>query len=92
MRILVLAPQPFFQERGTPIATKLLLQVLAQAGHRMEVLAYHEGSDPGLPGIRVHRIPAPPGVRGIKPGFSAKKLVCDLVMTAKAWSLARGGG
>jgi len=25
MRILVIAPQPFYQERGTPIATRLLI-------------------------------------------------------------------
>jgi glycosyltransferase involved in cell wall biosynthesis len=30
MKILVLAPQPFYQERGTPIAVKLLLEVLAE--------------------------------------------------------------
>ena len=31
MKLLVLAPQPFFQSRGTPIATLKLLHVLADA-------------------------------------------------------------
>ena len=31
MRILVIAPQPFYQERGTPIATRLLVEALQAA-------------------------------------------------------------
>jgi glycosyltransferase involved in cell wall biosynthesis len=90
MRVLVLAPQPFFQERGTPIAVRLLLELLSQAGHQVEALVYHEGEDPRLPGVVIHRIPAPWGVRGVRPGFSGKKLVCDAVMAAQALGLARG--
>ena len=46
MRILLLAPHPFFQQRGTPIAEKMLLQVLVAAGHEVEVLTFPEGEDP----------------------------------------------
>ena len=56
MRILLLAPHPFFQQRGTPIAERMLLQVLAAAGHEVEVLTFPEGEDPGVPGCRVHRV------------------------------------
>ncbi|HEU4699651.1 MAG TPA: glycosyltransferase family 4 protein [Gemmatimonadales bacterium] len=80
MRILFLAPQPFFQQRGTPIAAKLLLQVLSRAGHEIDVVTYHEGADVALPGVRIKRIPALPFVRNIRPGFSWKKIVCDAVM------------
>jgi glycosyltransferase involved in cell wall biosynthesis len=89
MRILLLAPHPFFQQRGTPIAEKMLLEVLAAAGHQVEVLTFPEGEDPGLPGCRVHRSFAPSWARGIRPGFSAKKLVCDLGMLWKTLRLVR---
>lgn len=81
MRVLVLAPHPFFQERGTPIDVLLVLRVLAERPDvELELLTYHEGDDVGLPGLTVHRIRRPPGIHRIRPGFSLKKLVCDFYM------------
>lgn len=77
MKILLLAPHPFFTQRGTPIAEKMLLQVLAAEGHEIDVLTFTEGEDPGIPGVRVDRVPAP---RGMRPGFSLKKLAGDAMM------------
>ncbi|HEY7728239.1 MAG TPA: glycosyltransferase [Candidatus Eisenbacteria bacterium] len=91
MRILVLAPQPFFQHRGTPIAVKAVVSVLADQGHHLDVLAYHEGEEIPIPRGRIHRIPAIPGVRNLRPGFSIKKVVCDLVMFWRSLGLARRG-
>jgi glycosyltransferase involved in cell wall biosynthesis len=80
VRILLLAPQPFFQARGTPIAVKTVLEFLSSRGHIVDALTYHEGSDIDIPNCRIHRIPRLPGVRNIRPGFSLKKLVCDVAM------------
>ncbi len=89
MKILLLAPHPFFQQRGTPIAEKMLLEVLSAHGHEVEVLTFAEGEDPGLPGVAIHRVPRLPLIRGIQPGFSWKKLVSDAVMLVKSLSLLR---
>jgi glycosyltransferase involved in cell wall biosynthesis len=80
VRILLLAPQPFFQARGTPIAVRLVLDFLTGRGHKVDVLTYHEGSDVEIPNCRIVRIPRLPGIRNIRPGFSLKKVLCDLVM------------
>ncbi len=80
MNILLLAPHPFFSNRGTPIAVKALLQVLADDGHRLTVLTFHEGEPVDIPNCEIRRIPRLPGINGIRPGFSLKKLVCDAVM------------
>lgn len=82
MRILLLAPHPFFSTRGTPIAERELLRVLVGVGHEVDVLTYHEGEDLELPGCRIFRIPAPPGIRAVPPGPSWRKLVCDLFFLA----------
>ena len=82
MRILVLAPQPFYVERGTPIAVDLLVRTLAAAGHRVEVLAFHLGDTPTCGDVTVHRIPPVPFVRAVGPGLSLRKLVCDAVFGA----------
>ena len=80
MKILLLAPQPFFQARGTPIAVRLVLEFLSGRGHQVDVLTYHEGSDVEIPNCRIVRIPRLPGIHNIRPGFSLKKVLCDLVM------------
>ena len=77
MKILFLAPQPFFLERGTPIAVRMAVETLARLGHRVDLLVYHEGEDVTIPGVRVIRIARPPGVRRVPVGPSWKKIICD---------------
>lgn len=89
MKILVLAPQPFFQNRGTPIAVRQLAEALAEEGHAVDLLAYHEGEHVPLRSVTLHRIPALLGIHDIRPGFSLKKVACDIVMFFKAMSLMR---
>lgn len=89
MKILLLAPHPFYQERGTPIAVDLVLRVLSEAGHEIHVVTLHEGEDRAYPGVTLHRIPSPPGVRNVPPGFSWKKVVCDTFLGFAACALAR---
>lgn len=87
-RLLFLAPQPFFQDRGTPIAVRALLRVLAERGYLIDVVTYHEGSDVEIEGCRLHRIPAIRGLGGIQPGFSLKKVASDVLVFATALRLA----
>ena len=89
LRILLLAPQPFFQERGTPIAVRAVVETLCASGHRVDLLTYAEGEDVEISGCTLHRIPRVPGTRGIRPGFSGKKLVSDGLLFRRAWRLVR---
>jgi len=89
MNILLLAPHPFFQHRGTPIAVKLLIEVLAKNGYKIEMLTYHEGDDICVPNVKIHRIRALPFVNNVKPGPSWKKLVCDFFMFWQCIKIAR---
>ena len=80
MKILLLAPQPFYQLRGTPIAVRLLAEVLGKCGHRITLLTYHEGEDVDIPNVSIRRISKIPFVSKIPPGPSAKKIFCDLLL------------
>jgi glycosyltransferase involved in cell wall biosynthesis len=80
LKILVLAPHPFYQARGTPIAVRTVLQFLSSRGHDVDVLTYHEGADVSIPNCHIFRIPRLPGVKNIRPGFSLKKVVCDVAL------------
>lgn len=77
MKILVLAPHPFFQNRGTPIAVKMLLQTLSDSGHQLKVLTYPEGEDVVLPHCTIIRLQQLAWVKNVTPGFSWKKIIYD---------------
>jgi len=87
MNILLLAPQPFFQNRGTPLAVKLLLEVLSAQRHTIKMLTYPEGEDVEIPNCEFFRLPQVPGLRNVKPGPSWKKIVYDVLMFFKARQL-----
>lgn len=88
MNILLLAPHPFYQERGTPIAVDLLLRILSSRGDTVDVVTFHEGKDKIYSGVTIHRIPSLAWVRNVPPGFSWKKVVGDIFLTFKALRLA----
>jgi glycosyltransferase involved in cell wall biosynthesis len=89
LRVLVVAPQPFYQERGTPIATRCLIEALRAADHEVDVLTYHLGEDPKIPGVRVFRTAALPFVRDMPIGFSLRKVLCDVLIGWRLLTLAR---
>lgn len=89
MNILLLAPQPFYQERGTPIAVKLLAQTLGEQGHTVHLLVFAEGENVSIPHVTIHRHIPLPGISNIKPGLSLKKLICDFFLFIKCIRLVR---
>ena len=90
MDVLLLAPHPFYQDRGTPIDVLLVLRVLSERPDtKVDLLTYHEGEDVDLPDVRIHRSRRLPGLEDIRPGFSAKKVVADVLLFFKAWALVR---
>jgi glycosyltransferase involved in cell wall biosynthesis len=89
MNILLIAPHPFYQDRGTPIAVDMLLRVLSAEGHRVDVCTFPEGEARQYPGVVIHRA-APWGrITGVAPGFSLKKLYTDVFLFVLAARLCR---
>jgi glycosyltransferase involved in cell wall biosynthesis len=89
VKILLLAPHPFYQARGTPIAVRTVLEFLSERGDTVDVLTYAEGSEVSIPNCTVHRIPRVPGLQGIRPGFSVKKVLSDILMVGSCLRLVR---
>ena len=89
MKILVLAPHPFFQARGTPLAVRTVLEFLSGRGHEVDVLTLHEGEDVTIPNTRIFRTRRLPWVRNIRPGFSFKKVICDAMMFLSCMRMVR---
>ena len=89
MKILLLAPHPFYQARGTPIAVKSVLEFLSERGHSVDVLTYSEGAEVEIPNCKVYRTLRVPGLRNIRAGFSFKKVVSDVLMVAACLGMMR---
>lgn len=93
-RILFLAPQPFYQERGTPIAVRMALEALTSQGRPSDLpissitlVAYSEGEDIEIPGVTIDRVQAPRFLRGVGPGISWRKIGYDILMSFKVFGL-----
>lgn len=87
MRILMVAPQPFFQPRGTPLSVLHRLVAITSLGHEVDLLTYSIGEDVEIPGVNLHRIPKIPFVKNIKVGPSYLKVPLDLMLFVKAFFL-----
>lgn len=91
MKVLILAPHPYYQERGTPIAVDLLIRALSERGDEIDLLTFHEGEDHSYDRFRIFRIRPIPTVRNLLPGFSVKKIYCDIFMFFRFIGLMRKG-
>jgi len=89
MKILFIAPQPFFRVRGTPINVRNVVETLGAEGHEVDLLCYPFGEELEMPGVRIIRSAGFPGIKDVKVGPSAAKVPLDGLMFFKAWSLCR---
>jgi Glycosyl transferase 4-like domain len=90
LRILFLAPQPFFEVHGTPLAVLYLTRALAGLGHQIDLLTFAQGEPAPTEGVRYLRSLRLP-VGRVKAGPSLAKLLLDVPFMAEAvWRLAFG--
>ena len=87
MRALVLAPQPFFSPRGTPISVYYRTLVMAELGVEVDLLTYGEGRDVEIPGVRILRVPRFRRLGDVPVGPSLLKAWLDLFVLARAGAL-----
>ncbi|MDD5195891.1 MAG: glycosyltransferase family 4 protein [Candidatus Omnitrophica bacterium] len=78
MRVLIVAPHPFYQERGTPLAVDMLMRVLCARKESVDVLTYNIGEDRSYPGCSIYRINTPLKFKEIRSGFGLAKVLLDI--------------
>jgi len=84
MKILMIAPEPFFEPRGTPFSEYFRIQALAALGHTVDLVTYPFGADKDIPGLRIFRCWRPPWMRAVGTGPSGAKLVLDFFLFFRA--------
>ena len=66
MHILMIAPEPFFEPRGTPFSEFHRIRALTTLGHTVDLVTYPFGRDVEMPGLRIARCVRPPFIRRVK--------------------------
>ncbi len=83
LRVLFLAPQPFFEVRGTPLAVLHMTRALAGLGHRVDLLTFPQGEPAPTQGVRHLRSLRLP-VGRVKAGPSLAKMALDVPFLLEA--------
>lgn len=85
-KILVIAPCPFFIDRGTPIRIRRLASTMSKE-FEIHVATFAQGRDGEFP-FRIHRTPALP-LKIHRTGANLAKLFYDMLLVFKVISLVR---
>jgi glycosyltransferase involved in cell wall biosynthesis len=84
VKILMIAPEPFFEPRGTPFSEYHRIRALLELGHTVDLVTYPFGGDVSLAGLRVYRCLRPPFVTGIGIGPSWAKIPLDFLVACSS--------
>jgi glycosyltransferase involved in cell wall biosynthesis len=87
MRILMVAPEPVLEPRGTPLLVYHRARVLSQLGHTVDLATYPVGQSFTLPGVHIYRTWPLPGLRRVKVGPSLAKLLLDGLLLLRVIAL-----
>jgi glycosyltransferase involved in cell wall biosynthesis len=88
MHILMIAPEPFFEPRGTPFSEFHRIRALTTLGHTVDLVTYPFGRDVQMPGLRIFRCARPPFIDHVKIGPSWAKAPLNAALTLTAFRLA----
>src|SRR5690242_18691335 len=88
MRILMIAPEPFFEPRGTPFSEYHRIRALTELGHTVDLVTYPFGQNVSMAGLRVYRCLRPPLLRHVAIGPSLAKVPLDLLLACTAFRRA----
>lgn len=84
MKILMLAPEPFFQPRGTPFSEYHRLRALSKLGHEIDLITYPIGQDVEIDNVSIYRSMRVPFINNINIGPSPAKIVLDIPLFIQA--------
>jgi glycosyltransferase involved in cell wall biosynthesis len=84
VKILMIAPEPFFEPRGTPFSEFHRIRALAELGHTVDLVTYPFGKDVSISGLRVFRSLRPWFIHRVGIGPSLAKVPLDFFLAVTA--------
>ncbi len=89
MKVLMIAPQPWFSPRGTPLSVLHRLHTLSKLGHHVDLVTYPIGEDIPIKNVRIFRTSPVPFFKRIAVGPSKRKIIFDVYLYRKALELLK---
>jgi glycosyltransferase involved in cell wall biosynthesis len=80
----MIAPEPFFEARGTPFSEYHRIRALTELGHTVDLVTYPFGRDVSHAGLRVFRCLRPPFIHEVRIGPSLAKIPLDAALALTA--------
>ena len=80
----MIAPEPFFEARGTPFSEYHRIRALTELGHTVDLVTYPFGRDVSHAGLRVFRCLRPPLIHDVRIGPSLAKIPLDAALALTA--------
>jgi len=87
LRVLMIAPTPYFADRGCHVRIYEEARALTNLGHEVCIVTYHLGRD--MPGVRVVRTPHVPWYKKLEAGPSWHKPYLDILLLWKTLAEVR---
>jgi len=87
MKILMIAPTPFFSDRGCHVRIFEETKVLQKHKHQVTICTYHNGED--IPGITTSRITNIPWYKKSEAGPSFHKIYLDIILLFHTLKIAK---
>src|SRR5262252_6650970 len=87
----MIAPEPFFEPRGTPFSEFHRIRAMTALGHEVDLVTYPFGHDVEMRGLRIFRSLRPPFVQRVKIGPSLAKIPLDALLALTAFRRALAG-
>lgn len=79
----MIAPEPFFEPRGTPFSEYFRIKALGELGHEIDLVTYPIGEDKDIKGLRIYRCLKPFFIKSVKTGPSFNKVILDFFLFFK---------
>jgi glycosyltransferase involved in cell wall biosynthesis len=86
MKILMIAPTPFFSDRGCHVRIYEETKALQNLGHQVVICTYHNGRD--IPGLTIRRIVNIPWYTKQEAGPSLHKIYLDVLLLIRTLLIA----
>ncbi len=80
-RILLIVPQPFYSDRGSPIAIREVISGYLDLGHRVDVVTFPLGQDVPAANLHFFRSGNPLRIHSVPIGFSLRKVALDVMLS-----------
>jgi glycosyltransferase involved in cell wall biosynthesis len=81
----MIAPEPFFEPRGTPFSEYYRIKALSSLGHEIDLITYPIGEDVEIKGLKIIRCLRPFFIKKVKTGPSGSKVFLDFFLFFKVF-------